>query len=138
MKRSTPLKRKTPLRSRSRTKKYRRRERDLGHMAIVRRLPCIVRFIGSFTFPPPHQWPMMYSSVITLCTGRVQADHAGTRALSQKAPDDTTIPMCRNHHGERTDYRGTFKNWDAAMMRTFNDWAIEKTRRDVADVMAVR
>lgn len=71
----------------------------------------------------------------TTCEGRVQADHAGSRGLGQKSADDTCIPLCRNHHGERTDYRGTFKNWNAAMMRSFNDWAIERTRRDVAELL---
>lgn len=36
------------------------------------------------------------------CGGAVEAHHAGERARDRKAPDDTCIPLCYEHHrGER-------------------------------------
>jgi len=139
LKRRTPLKRKTRLRQKSLKNSYRRRERDFEFMQKVRKLGCIVRYwadlapLGmkelnarSFAFEPE------MSLAITTCYGRVQADHGGERAKGKKAHDRTCVPMCRKHHGERTDYRGTFKNWNAIAMRAWCDWAIRFTTDGVA------
>lgn len=145
----TPLRRKTRLRPRSRTKKYRRRERDLDFMGLVRRLPCIVQawavlrrllvlqraadFDGAAR--ALHLADVYLSTRLpTCCEGHVQADHAGVRGLGQKADDSTCIPLCRKHHRERTDYAETFYDWDGADMRVWCDWAIEKTRADVDSI----
>lgn len=135
--RRTPLRRKTWLRRKSKTKKYARRERDLDYMKLVKRLPCIVRTweIVRFRIPLAQYGEpvldVMAMPPITPCTGHVQADHAGKRPYGQKAPDDTCIPLCKHHHGERTDYRGTFHWWDGADMRAWCEWAIARTRADV-------
>lgn len=102
-------------------------------MTLVRKLPCVVRqwtdaiiqglARGIHQLPPP-----------TPCYGRVQADHAGSRALGRKAPDDTCIPMCEQHHEERTDYKRTFRGFSKDEMRAWNDWAIQKTRGDVDEL----
>lgn len=123
----TPLRRKTPLRRRSLKNSYRRRARDLDHMSDVRRLPCAVRTCQFRTFGDSDV--MMPQP--TRCEGRVQADHAGERAYGKKAPDDTTIPMCRKHHEERTDYKGAFKNWKAEQMRAWLDMVIHSTRHEI-------
>lgn len=117
LKRSTPLRRKTRLRARGNTS-YARRPRDFVYMGKVARLPCVVR-----------KWP---GAFVTTCAGRVQVDHAGDRPFHRRAPDDTSIPICTKHHGERTDYRGTFKGFDAGLMRAFCDWAIKQTQKEVA------
>lgn len=131
MKRSTPLKRKTRLRARGKTK-YRRRERDLEYMRKVKRLPCIVR-----VYAQQVRLEALVRGVdapsVTTCSGPVQADHMGKRGLGQKADDKTCVGICQTHHGERTDYRGYFKNWTAVDMRSFCDWAIEWTQARVEE-----
>ncbi len=87
-------------------------------MIAVKKLPCCVRHA-------PHD--LLSKNLITPCSGRVEADHAGRHGLGQKADDRTCIPMCRAHHRERTDYRGTFRGFDANDMRRFCAWAIEAT-----------
>lgn len=137
MKRSSPLRRKTPLRRVSKKNSYRRRERDLEFMAKVRKLPCIVRtwlaILNGGTEPvtadTAREW--ILPPKITPCTGRVQADHLGERAYGTKAHDNTCAPMCRNHHAERTDYTGPFKGWTAEDMRAWCDWAIRRTRIEI-------
>lgn len=130
--RKTPLRRKAWLRPRSRTSKYRRRERDVPFMKWVKRQPCAVRA------DPPDPDRM------TPCTGRVEADHLGERGLGQKASDDTCAPLCSQHHRERTDHAGAFFNltrdqlrlWRArALHRTTVAWAMRSQgERDAAHV----
>jgi len=57
------------------------------------------------------------SFATTPCYGNIEADHAGRRGIGQKADDRTCIPLCRNHHRERTDFSGTFKGWTQNGMR---------------------
>ncbi len=113
------LQRKTRLRQKSKTKKYARRARDSDYMLFILSQSC---------WAYPHGKP---------CEGRVQADHAGTRGLGVKAPDNTCIPLCRKHHGERTDYRGYFKNWKGPQMREWNDRAIRYFQKLYADYVAL-
>jgi hypothetical protein len=139
MKRGRPLTRKTPLRRspirRGKVKSaYRLRPRDIGYMLEVKRLPCVVRSWGTVLdvvfvsrMPTP-----------TTCEGRVEADHAGTRAFGRKSADDTVISLCRKHHRERTDYSGTFRGWTKADMRGWCDWAIGRTQAEVAQMMEAR
>jgi len=122
----TALKRKTPLRRRTRLRpfgntKYRRRERDVDFMLFVLTQPCAVRSLAR----------------AGACDGRVQADHAGARGLGVKAPDDTCIPLCMKHHGQRTDYRGFFKNWKGPQMRAWADLAIHQIQNLYADLCAL-
>jgi hypothetical protein len=123
MKRSKPLRRKTWLRARSLTNSYRRRERDLPHLRKVKSFPCVVpELISSdpnFTGRTP-------------CSGPVQADHVGRRGFGQKCSDRETMSICRRHHGERTDFRGTFKLYDQGMMRGFLDDGLRLTEQRIA------
>ena len=59
------------------------------------------------------------------CSGQVEADHAGLdRGLSQKAPDDTCIPLCSGHHRDRTEERGFFGGLDRDAKRSWRLAAI--------------
>ena len=135
LKRSASLKRKTRLRARSKTKKYRRRPRDLEHMRKVRKLACIVRTWLKF-WPDfgtaLHELATRTAAGWTQCTGRVEADHMGPRAKGQIADDKTTVPCCKQHHRERTDFTGMFRSWTQEEMRIFTAWAIATTQREVA------
>lgn len=106
--RRKPLRRKTPLRSFSRTKKYATRERDKDYMAFVHWCKCALL------------------DATGVCQGPLEADHAGKKtAAFHKADDTTCIPLCRRHHRARTDIRGFFKGWGANQMRV---WLNEKIR----------
>jgi hypothetical protein len=72
-------------------------------MLWVKTLPCFARDIGIDTGRP--------------CGGVVEADHAGRRGLGQKCSDDQTIPLCTEHHRQRTDFSGAFKSWTKDRMR---------------------
>lgn len=99
-------------------------------MRTVKKLACIVRAAWRDHFVEM----LMQGAVATPCGGRVQADHMGERAFGKKADDTTCVPICRNHHGERTDYRGVFKNWTKVEMRQFCDWAINWTRCELEEM----
>lgn len=64
---------------------------------------------------------------VTPCEGVIEADHAGRRGISQKAADNTSIPICTGHHRERGDFAGTFRNFSQANMRVFLLRAIDHT-----------
>lgn len=113
----TPLRRTTRLRARSKTNSYRKRERDFEFMGFVKRQPCIVR-----TMPP--------SDVHTFCRGRVEADHLGVRGMGQKANDRTCAPLCEGHHRERHDHAGTFRPLTKAELRDWRARAIEHTQTE--------
>lgn len=134
MKTRKPLARKTPLprspmKRGKRKSAYKRRERDTSYMLFVKKLPCAVEQILYFDSP---------RTVVALCTGRVQADHAGCRGLGQKADDRTCIPMCEKHHNARTDFAGAFKGWTQREMRDFLAEAIKRTQQAYEDVRAIR
>jgi hypothetical protein len=123
--RKKPMRRGKPLRSKGKGK-YARRERDLAYMKLVKTLPCAVS-------ATPTRWTRIAPALCTLCTGEVQADHAGSRAMGRKCPDDETIPLCRKHHRERTDLRGAFKGWDRIEMRRWCDYVIRITQQAIAE-----
>jgi hypothetical protein len=122
VKRRSPLRRKTPLRASarrrtSRPSSYRRRERDLPYMAWIRRQPCVVR-----TLPPdPNR--------LTPCSGRIEADHLGGRALGRKADDRTCISLCSQHHRERSDHAGAWRDLDQAAARAWREKALGLVER---------
>lgn len=96
---STLLRRSSKPRAQRKRTTYATRERNFDHMLWVKTLACVAR-----DMPTP-------------CGGVIEADHAGERGMSQKCPDEETIPICTNHHRERTDFSGSFKAWDKAQMR---------------------
>jgi len=138
MKRSKPLRRKTPMR-RKRTKPRRGRARDPEYMAKVRRLACVVRAARQLGWPfmPVERSVETVALFVTNCSGRVQADHMGERGHGAKSHDRETVPMCKSHHDQRTNgcgVSGTFRFWTKSEMRAFREWAIERTQREVAEM----
>lgn len=99
----------SPMKRGKSKSKYATRERDVDFMLWVKTLPCL-----GARFSP--------------CEGPVEADHAGSRGLGQKCPDDECIPLCTKHHRERTDFSGTFKTWNKPMMRSFLETGIANTK----------
>lgn len=83
-------------------------------MLWVKTLPCAAREVGLDSAYP--------------CGGVVEADHAGRRGLGQKASDDTTYPICTQHHRERTDFSGAFKSWTNPQMRAWLAEQVEQTQ----------
>ena len=52
----------------------------------------------------------------------VEAHHAGQRGLGKKAHPRTCVPLCREHHSEWHDCRGTFA--DRAYRQQWTELAI--------------
>lgn len=113
MLRRTPMKR-TAFRGSSRTSKYARRERHIDYMLFVTRLPCAAKFMDPAKSP---------------CGGPVEADHAGLRGTGEKAHDSTVIPLCTQHHYERTNFSGLFRSYDQGQMRSWLAGRILHTQR---------
>jgi hypothetical protein len=63
------------------------------------------------------------------CDGRIEADHAGERAVGRKAEDATCIPLCHTHHVQRGSFSGPFRAWDRAGMRQWLDAGIHFYQR---------
>ncbi len=55
--------------------------KDKVRLAFVHTLPCAARGVKG-----------------SPCGGRITAHHAGTHGISQRADDDTAIPLCQAHH----------------------------------------
>jgi hypothetical protein len=98
----TPLRRKNWLNRKAtrvrRRSAYKERPRDMDRINWIWTLPCAARKLSG-------------------CFGRVEADHAGRRGIGRKAPDDTCIPLCSRHHGQRDAFKGPFREWDQQRMR---------------------
>ncbi len=116
MKRSGPLKRKTPLARTCALKRspFRRKPpppnragSDPAHLAVIRALPCAV--CGSRL--------------------RVAAHHSTVgRGLSRKTSDHETLPLCSKHHREFHDATGYFAGWDKRSRRDWQRQAVEMYR----------
>jgi hypothetical protein len=59
------------------------------------------------------------------------------QALGQKCPDNQTIPFCKKHHGNKTDLRGFFKNYDGYALRVFLDRRIYRYQQLYRDLVAL-
>ena len=62
------------------------------------------------------------------CMGPVEAHHAGRRGLSQRAHDDTAIPLCTQHHRDYHQAAGPFRAMDRDQRRAWVEARIEETR----------
>ncbi len=83
------------------------------YLANVRRLPCCL-----------HR-----GRAGRTCRGRVHAPHAGARpGPGRRAPDDTAVPLCMQHHAEWHNASGAFAGMDKAARRAWADRAIALTR----------
>lgn len=116
------------MKTSTRRNSYRRRERLVSYMLWVRTQPCIVTTMGVFNHAAFVQPPHMSG-----CFGGVQADHAGARALGRKACDSTCIPICRNHHDQRTNGWGLFSGFTLIEKRAWKIDAIEHTQARARD-----
>lgn len=131
LKRSGPLKRKTPLRSgkplartgglyrKTRLKGKRAKPRrgpvvDPSHLAFVRTLPCAA--CGRRPPSEPHH------------------ERAG-RGLGQKSDDDRAIPICRTCHDAEHDGRGHFAGWTKGQRR---EWHAAEVERVMARKQALK
>jgi hypothetical protein len=88
-------------------------------MAWVKTLPCLLAsgvppFGDLWRGPPPDR-----------CARPVEAHHAGVHGMSQKAPDDTVIPLCDHHHDCLTDRRGVFAGWPRHAIKLWELAAVE-------------
>lgn len=107
-----------PKERKAKRSKYARRERAFDYMVWIKSLGCM---LGG-------AWPQAGKQIrpqVTPCGGPIEADHAGDRGVGRKAPDSTCIPLCRNHHGQRTDMRGAFRYFKAKDMRAWRHGAIQ-------------
>ena len=114
--RRTPLRRTSRLRSKSKTKAYATRDRDVEHMLAVKGLPCALSGVDG----------------AGRCEGPVEADHAGPRAYGQKADDKTCIPLCTCHHRHRTESRGFFASMSKEQRRHWCRITIARTQHTLA------
>lgn len=113
MLRRTPLKRKTRLRSRSKTSAHARRPRDFAYMRFVATQACIAR--------------LLVSGGIN-CAGRIEVNHVGGRY--GKDADRNTVPMCTKHHEDwtgRVGGGGLFAGWSIERRREWGRQAIAAT-----------
>ncbi len=130
----TMLKRRTPMhanhagsRKHPSPTKYKSRERDTEYMLFVKTMPCMVYQLDAIqcmSVAKQDGGP----SLVTKCSGDVEADHKSSGALSHKSKDNTVIPLCQLHHRERTDHTGSFKHYKQADMRAFVVAAIQMTQ----------
>ena len=111
--RRAPLARRRPLPPRRAEARRSERVADRAYMGAVHRLPCCARHLS-------------------LCSGPIEADHAGIRPLGRKADDATCISLCRLHHRQRHDFGGPFLLWDRHIMRQWLDEQIAATQRELA------
>jgi hypothetical protein len=76
-------------------------------MGWIKSLPCAC----SGTDVEPRCQPTWLGGSPDVCSGPVEAHHAGAHGLGQKADDDSCIPLCVSHHRQLTDRREVFANW---------------------------
>lgn len=62
------------------------------------------------------------------CGGAVEAHHAGDRGLSQKAHDETCIPLCTHHHRAWHDGGPPFSGSTQTFRTMWRNLAIGHTR----------
>lgn len=115
------------MRSKKGNTKYSQRERNFEFMGWVKQQPCVVTVIGPLQYSIENSYGIK-QRVETPCFGLVEADHQGARGLSHKADDTTCVPMCRDHHNERTDHRGSFRPLTRDEARLWRAAAIEHTQ----------
>jgi hypothetical protein len=116
--RRTSLRRKGPLRARTRIKAKRSKprrgpQRHSGYVEWVRTQPCRAMAGGG-------------------CQGRVHAHHAGERGLGQKADDRSCIPLCAQHHRDWHDCAGQFRGWSHVGRWAWALLAIDETQKAYA------
>jgi hypothetical protein len=72
-----------------------------------------------------------------VCSGGMEADHAGRRPLGRKCDDSECVALCRGAHCARTDWSGEFRSWAREQMRQWLVDGIRWTRACVDGLEAV-
>jgi hypothetical protein len=104
----TPLRRRTAIKPRRETPR-RGRLHAPELLAWVRSLPCCASSLGD-------------------CAGPVVAHHPRHLAggMGMKADDNVAISLCRRHHQELHEVRGSFAGWARDELRLWQDLALIK------------
>jgi len=112
LKRRTPMKRKTRIRPRSKRNSYRKRERDLPYLLWIRGAGVCV---ACFKFSPGPRWR-------NWCDGPIEAAHrdVGGKAMSNKTPDREALPLCRGCHRAPGLHR--WERWQQMTKPERRDW----------------
>jgi hypothetical protein len=110
----------------NRKTKYARRERDFEFMGFVRGRTCLIVELPPFLFIGDPARAAKH--VATTCRGKIEADHLGERGIGQKAPDNTCGALCQQHHHERTNHYGIFKQLVQLELRAWRAEAISRTQ----------
>lgn len=124
MQRREPLRRKTPMKRtawrwngkpkkprRLRLNSYRKRQRHLDWMVWVKSQPCVISMLAvERADNTPSNDP---------CSGWIEADHVGPRAMGRKSHDFECLPACKKHHDARPGRRGPFARLDRQAMRSW-------------------
>lgn len=107
----------------------------MERMNWIRTLPCACA-LGLPTAaelwqgPPPDR-----------CRGVVEAHHAGVHGTGNKAPDNTTIPMCGYHHRSITGEpggRGCFDGWPRGAVKRWELAAVVHYQRAYEEHLVVQ
>lgn len=94
---------------------YRKRQRFLDWMLWVKTQPCVIsRLATDRGGNTPSDDP---------CSGWIEADHIGARAMGRKSHDFECLPLCKKHHDDRPGRRGPFARLDRQDMRA---WIIDE------------
>lgn len=127
LRRGKPLKR-TRMRRKPRSTSYSRRERDMARMGWIKTRSCAVLVTNhALSLARSMFAELVPSAVLTLWTGReidicsgvIEAHHAGEHGLGNKAADDTCIPLCVHHHRSLTDRLGIFAGWPPRSLKAW-------------------
>lgn len=130
----TPLKRKTPLRTKRRMvrkapRRLKRAGSDPAYLERVRGLPCVLVSVLAWETVPN----LLIDPPFTdheRCWGSIEAHHAGKRpGVGMKCSDRETHPFCHRHHQWWTDHAGWFAGWSKYRRRKWADERIAETQR---------
>lgn len=110
--------RRTRMKRQRGTTSYSRRERDTPRMLWAKTQTCAVvelaAELGALWLGPP----------VDPCFGVIEAHHAGRRGVSQKAPDDTVMPLCKHHHDGLDEHNSVWMGWPRYTRQPWFDAAI--------------
>ncbi len=113
----------TSIRRKAKPNSYNTRERaPEAWWVFVKSQRCIVSHFAEYAAAIDPARPKQ-----TPCGGVIEADHLGPHGLSHKGEDRLVAPICTQHHRERTDHSGAFRDFDREDMRDFVSIAIQHT-----------
>lgn len=132
LKRRTPLKRASVVRGRGKTKTRSSSGdlvRDPEYLAAVRTLFCCAPMTRPMSGPNK-------GCLVRVCHGIMHAHHAGRRpGVGMKCSDLETIPLCGSHHMQWHAGSGVFIGWDKARRMAWADEQIAFTQAALAHLL---